>query len=179
MGLIKQLARKKEAIVKDWFIKVVESYPAETAQFLRRQQDPFANPVGQTTHQSLLTLIDLLHQEIDPTIARNALDPILRIRAVQDFTAARAVSFVFDLKKIIHTTFPVTQDNYKEMQTLEQRIDSMGLIAFDVFMWCREKIYEIKSNELKERTFKAFAKAGLIKESSEDGPAESDGDSKV
>lgn len=179
MSLIKQLAHKKEAIVKDWFVQVVESYPAETAQFLRRQQDPFANPVGQTTHQSLSILIDLLHQEIDLTIARNALDPILRIRAVQDFTAARAVSFVFGLKKILQTAFPVTQDNYKEMQALEQRIDTMCLIAFDVFVQCREKIYEIKANELKERTFKAFAKAGLIKESSDDGPTESDGGSQV
>lgn len=179
MDLYKQLGRKKEAIVKDWFAQVVQSYPAETAQFLLRQPDPFANPVGQTTHQSLLTLMDLLHQEIDPATARHALDPILRIRAVQDFTAARAVAFVFDLKKILYAALPVTQNNYKEMQTLEQRIDTMALIAFDVFVACREKIYEIKANELKERTFKAFAKAGLIKEPSDDGPIESDGGSQV
>jgi hypothetical protein len=30
-------------------------------------------------------------------------------------------------------------------------------------MACREKIYELKANETRNRTFKAFERAGLIK----------------
>jgi hypothetical protein len=43
----------------------------------------------------------------------------------------------------------------------------LGLLAFDIYMQCREKIYELKANEMKERTFKAFARAGLVKEPDE------------
>jgi hypothetical protein len=37
-------------------------------------------------------------------------------------------------------------------------------------MSCREKIYEIKGNEEKNRTFKAFERAGLIAEIPENPP---------
>jgi hypothetical protein len=37
-------------------------------------------------------------------------------------------------------------------------------------MKCREKIYQIKANEEKNRTFSAFERAGLIKELPGSGP---------
>ena len=54
------LAAKKQDILNSWFQATVDSYPAETARFIKSQKDPFANPVGQTTHQSLDTLVDAL-----------------------------------------------------------------------------------------------------------------------
>ncbi len=160
MGLTEQLAKEKDAIVKRWFERVVDTYPAETSRFLRSQKDPFANPVGQTTFQGLATLVDLLSGPMDPEKARNALDPIIRIRAIQDFTASRAVRFVFELKAIVRATAGQGQD----LTELEARIDELALVAFDLYMACREKIYDLKANEMKSRTYKAFAKAGLIKE---------------
>ncbi len=168
MGLFEQLAQKKEAVVTAWFSIVANSYPAETARFLSNQKDPFANPVGQTTHKSLVELIQQLDRELDAKAAQAALDPILRIRAIQDFTPARAVGFVFDLKNILHKTLKIDHTTYDEMRILEQRIDSLALMAFDVFMHCREKIFDLKANEVKQRTYKAFAKAGLIKELTDD-----------
>jgi len=34
-----------------------------------------------------------------------------------------------------------------DLSILEARIDEMALLAFDVFMRCREQLYEIKVNE--------------------------------
>jgi len=164
MGLIKKVAQQKDALAQIWFERVVETYPAETARFLKSQKDPFANPVGQTTHRNLVTLIDLLGSKMDVNIARDALDPIIRIRAIQDFTASRATGFVFDLKQIIRKTLSVGLENADEMTRIENLIDQLALIAFDLYMQCREKIYDLKANETKQRTYKAFAKAGLIKE---------------
>jgi len=168
MGLIEQLALQKVAIVNKWFARVADTYPAETARFLRRQKDPFANPVGQTTHQSLNILIGLLSNELDAAAAHAALDPILRIRAIQDFTPAKATRFVFDLKNILREAIPADHQTYNEMTSIERRIDELALIAFDIYMQCREKIYDLKANEMKERTYKAFARAGLIKEPDND-----------
>ncbi|MDA8139104.1 MAG: RsbRD N-terminal domain-containing protein [Desulfobacteraceae bacterium] len=164
MGLIEQLALQKQTIVHKWFARVIASYPAETARFLSSQKDPFANPVGQTTRQSLTTLIELLTSTPDAAAMRAALDPVMRIRAVQSFSPAQAMGFVFELKAIIRQELPAKELTLAQWATMEQRIDQMALEAFDLYMQCREKIYELKANEMKDRTYKAFAKAGLIKE---------------
>ncbi|MCJ8499092.1 RsbRD N-terminal domain-containing protein [Desulfatitalea alkaliphila] len=166
MGLMAQLALRKDVVVDKWFARVVDTYPAETARFLRSQKDPFANPVGRTTHQQLGTLVALLDADWNPDTARSALDPIMRIRAVQDFSAARATGFVFDLKQVIRGLMKSPDDArwIGDLKQLDRLIDEMALISFDLFMGCREKVYELKANEMKDRTYKAFAKAGLIKE---------------
>jgi len=45
MRLEELLAQKKTAVIDKWFDVVAETYPADTAIFIKRQKDPFANPV--------------------------------------------------------------------------------------------------------------------------------------
>ncbi len=168
MGLIAQLVQHKDALTQSWFERVANTYPPETARFLASQKDPFANPVGQTTHRSLTILVDLLGTELDHEAARNALDPIIRVRAIQSFTASQATGFIFDLKQVIRKKCAVKPADADDMARIDGRIDQLALIAFDLYMQCREKIYDLKANETKQRTYKAFAKAGLIKEPEDD-----------
>lgn len=173
MSLLKQLARNKNAIVKAWFDRIIASYPVDTAQFLAGQKDPFANPVGQTTLKNLDPLMDHILKATDPQSVRGLLDPIIRIRAIQDFTPAKAVGWIFDLKEIIReASGSLDLRHLKELGRLERHIDQLGLLAFDIYMQCREKIYDLKANEMKARTYSAFARAGLIKEPADnDSPA--------
>jgi hypothetical protein len=168
MELVKQLAQKKSAIIKVWFEKVVNTYPIDTAQFLKNQKDPFANPVGQNSLKSLEDIFDLALGGFDPKTARPLIDPIIRIRAIQDFTPSQAVGFLFDLKALIRETVPVeAKKDLKALQALDRRIDELSLLAFDIYMQCREKILDLKANEMRARTYAAFSRAGLIKESDE------------
>ena len=48
------------------------------------------------------------------------------------------------------------------MVIFESRIDAIALHAFDSFMKCREKIYEIKTNETRNMTFRLLQKAQLL-----------------
>jgi hypothetical protein len=164
MDLVMQLAQKKNTIVKQWFDRLMDTYPADTAQFLRSQKDAFANPVGQNSLQSLDALFDHIIKDFDPKTARPIIDPIIRIRAIQDFTPAKAIRFVFDLKDLIHTAVGAGVSDHKDQRALYKRIDDLGLLAFDVYMQCREKIYDLKANEMRKRTLSAFDRAGLIKE---------------
>jgi len=50
------------------------------------------------------------------------------------------------------------------------KLDAVALIAFDIYMTCREKVYEIKASEQRDRTFRAFHRAGLVNETPEDKP---------
>jgi hypothetical protein len=171
MSSAQTLAAKKQEILKSWFQATVDSYPADTAQFLKGQKDPFANPVGKTTHQSLDALLDALATGAGRDEMVAALDPILRIRAVQTFTPSKATSFVFSLKQIVRQHLPdAGPDAQGDMNDLERGIDEMAMAAFDIYVACREKIYELKANESRKQFFGSLKRAGLIVETEADGP---------
>jgi hypothetical protein len=167
------LAQKKHAIIQDWFERVIETYPPDTSKFLKSQKDPFANPVGRTVLRGLEAVFDELLSGMNPEVVNSFLDPVIRIRAVQNFTPSRAVAFIFSLKKVIRGHLrgaPGDQENAWDLPGFESRIDDLGLMAFDIYMECREKLYELKANEVRNRTFKALEKANLVKPGPDDAP---------
>ena len=167
MGLEKALAKKRNAIVADWFDLVAKTYPPDTAQFLKQNRDPFSNPVGGYLSTGLAGLFDQLLEGPDQETARNFMDPIVRVRAVQNFSASKAVAFVLVLKKIVRKHLPIDSKNSRQLKDLidfEDKVDAMSLFAFDIYVQCREKIFALKANEEKDRVFKAFKRAGLIQE---------------
>ena len=105
------------------------------------------------------------------------LDPVIRIRAVQDFSPSEVTAFVFFLKNIIRETLKKDPEGQKDTDGLlqiESKIDKVGLLAFDVYMQCREKLYEIKSTEMRNRMFRAFERAGLVRDMPESKPDPAD-----
>lgn len=165
-GLVSLIAKHKATIVSKWFDSAIHAYAADTADFIKSQKDPFANPVGSHTHKSVEALFDQLVGGMEAGAINACLDPIMRIRAVQTLTPSQATAFIFVLKKILHDMFDKQLQDagaLRQFQEIESRIDRLGLAAFDVYMACREKIYELKANETRNRTFKAFERAGLVK----------------
>jgi hypothetical protein len=82
------------------------------------------------------------------------------------FTPSQATAFILDLKKIIRDTLKSDlQDADMQSQLLqfESRIDRLLLIAFDIFVRCREKIYHMKATEEQSKIYRAFARAGLVR----------------
>jgi hypothetical protein len=161
-GLIE---KKKTDILRHWFEATIQTYAPDTAKFYKGQKDPFANPVGHTSSENIPLLLDQLLHDFDPDAIKSHLDPIVRIRAVQDFTASQATAFVLKLKEILRDCLAdELQDalRLKELLALESRIDQLSLMAFDVYMECKEKVYEIAANETRNQTFRAFKRAGLI-----------------
>lgn len=173
MHLNDLLIQKKTAIIKKWFALVIETYPADTAKFLKSQKDPFANPVGRTIYRGLAALFDELVKGMDIENITSCLDPIIRIRAVQNFSPSQAVGFIFSLKTAIRKSIrkEISQEQLTtELQVFESKIDDLSLIGFNLYMQCKEKIFELKANEMKNRTFKAFERAGLVNELPADAP---------
>jgi hypothetical protein len=157
---IADLGRKKEAILDTWFQSVATSYPAETSRFLGTQKNPFANPLGHTLRQGLKGLLECLLEESDLTEAVPHLDDIVRIRAVQEFSPSKAVSFIFSLKTILRETGGEAGKRSlpEHVAEVEARIDDMALAAFDIYISCRETLFNIKVKEIKEQ---AAMEAGI------------------
>ena len=168
--LLKIIEQKKAAIVKNWFDLIAQTYAPDTAKFIKSKTDPFANPVGGSIRNGLDGLLDQLIHDMDPQIINSYLDPIIRIRAVQNFTPSQATAFILSLKKALRKNLTKELRDIRHINgllELESKIDQLSLMAFDLYMQCREKIYQLSANETKNRTFRAFERAGLVSESSE------------
>jgi hypothetical protein len=165
MRLENLLEQKKTTILKKWFDRIVQTYPADTSKFLKSQKDPFANPVGGTFKRGLEAVFDILVNGWDQEAVSSFLDPLIRIRAIQDFSPSQAVGFIFMLKTIVRDVLHKSKRNSYELQELlefELKVDELGLAAFNIYVNCREKIYELQASEMRKTTFSAFERAGLV-----------------
>ncbi len=162
----KQLTEKKSAILKKWFDAVADTYPEDTSGFLKKKKAQFTNPVGYNLAEGLEGLFDALLQGMIPDTVSVFLDSIVRIRAIQDFTPSEAVSFIFQLKKIVRQELGSEalqqQRMVEELAAFDAAVDDLVLFSFDIYMKCREKIYEIKANEARSMTFRLLQQAKLI-----------------
>jgi hypothetical protein len=167
MDLRELLTKKSSEIQSRWFNEIVETYPAETSQFLKNNKKQFANPVGSSLQQGIEGIFDGLANDASHETIAPFLDKIIRVRAIQDFTPSQAIQFIFDIKYIIRDVLRDEirkNDFYEDLLSLESKIDDLTALSFDIFMQCREKLYEIKSTELHRMTYKIIENANVLKE---------------
>jgi hypothetical protein len=170
MNLKDLLQENRPAIVNQWFETVVGTYHEETRGPLRKQKAPFTNPVGFNTAQGLEGLFDGLLKGMIPAETSRFLDAIVRIRAVQDFAPSEAVRFIFRLKDVVRKELAeALQDPAvsAELVSFEGAIDDLALFAFDLYLQCREKIYDIKAREAQSATFRLLQQAKILTERQE------------
>ena len=173
MGLNNLLEQNKTAIVNQWFERVVKTYAPDTAQFIKNQKDPFSNPLGNALSRGLAVLFDQLLAGPEAETVNKYLDPIIRIRAVQNFSPSQATAFILILKNIIRDILKADLKDSRianELLEFELRIDALSLVAFDMYMACKEKINDLKTNFEKRKIYSAFERAGLITETPERDP---------
>lgn len=173
MGLKKLLDQKKSEIVKRWFDQVIRSYASESSSFLLNLSDPFSNPVGSTTFHSLTEVFDGLITDKPREDMTTLFDPAIRIRAVQEFSPSASIVFVFFLKTIVHELAEKGLQSgdilQSDLDDFNSKVDGLSLIAFDIYMGCREQIFKFRAEHVKTRTLNLLEKAGILCEVPEVG----------
>lgn len=167
MTLRDQLTRKKKALVEAWIEAALSVYPAEAVQFMKSKKDQFHNPVGHTLRREIEVLFDALLAGAFGEATVQSLDGILRLRAVQDFPASQAVGFIFELKSIVRRELAGSQaagEFDRELVDLDGGIDRLGLLAFDVYTARRQKIHDIRCEEMKRSHYLLLKRAGMVHE---------------
>jgi hypothetical protein len=164
--LQKLLEQRRESIVTKWIEQLINSYEPEMIRFLKREKNQFANPVRSTIVSSIGKLYDGILSGKNLTEYYQGLEEIIKLRAVQEFSPAKALSFLFDLKKIVRDE--LKNDNSsdelaQDLYVLEQKIDSVVGLAFDIYTKYRNKIYEIRLAEIKSQSQRAFEILGRQK----------------
>jgi hypothetical protein len=171
MKLRELLLEKKSQIVKRWFDAIIENYPADSSNFLKNQRDRFQNPVGNTISEGIQNIFEEFLQDPDSEKIFPILNDIIKIKAVQNFPPSKALSFLFLLKKVIRKEADSEirkRQLADELTEFEAQIDKLILLSFDIYMKCREKIYEIKADEVRRMTFRLLQRANLICEIQEE-----------
>jgi len=154
MSLRTVLQERKDAIVGRWFDEVLAAYPADGGAFFKRQKDQFANPVGHTVREGTRALFDALVEGGEETVVRERLEDMLKVRAVQQFPASTAVGFVLHLKGAVRAELGAARrapELADELERFEARIDDLALVAFDVFVACREELARVRIREMQRK----------------------------
>jgi hypothetical protein len=147
------LFSEREALAARWIEIVHGTYPFDTTGFLRTRKDRFANPVGHRTEETARTVVEaLLSDRPDEQSLGKAVDELIRVRAVQDFSPETAVGVFFALKDVVRR---MVADSGRLAQAapalliLESRIDAVALMAFGAYARFRETLHLMKVDEFK------------------------------
>ena len=167
MNLNDLLSEKKSFIIDKWFNAIIDNFPDDSSHFLKKQKDRFLNPVGNTISQNIEGLYDEIVRKGESEQICPFLDDIIKIHAVQNFSASKAVSFMSLLKAVVRDALASDITRHKlsaELQSFEAQIDNLTFLAFDIYMKCRERIFELRVNEIKTLTFRLLKRANLLSE---------------
>ncbi|WP_320171371.1 RsbRD N-terminal domain-containing protein [Maridesulfovibrio sp.] len=172
MSLVQKLSERKEDLAGKWNDLVLSSYPKETQEVWKSNNDRFTNPVGITIKKVTSELLDLILEWKSADNIAKSLDELIKIRTVQDFAPSKALSFVFLFKKLLRDEFmdELRQEGkLDELLAFEARIDNLGLIAFDIYTKNRDLITQMRIEEVKRSHHMLLRRVNEIEDASAKG----------
>lgn len=164
MGLPELLLQREGVIADQWLERTLATYSPDAAAFFDRRKNEFANPVGHTLRVGITGILASLLRDNDPTELCTQLEPIIKIRSVQDLTPGRAVSFVFLLKDAVRAVLSDELSDVqllRELEVFERHVDQLALFAFDVFTKSRDKLHQLRINDVKRRVSGLMRRMGI------------------
>lgn len=160
MNLAELLKNKTDAVAERWLDAVYDTYQPETARFLRREKDMFANPVGHAVRLNTPAILGELAGGMDAGTLCVALDEIIKVRAIQDFSPSQALSIVFSLKTAVREALGGAADA-AALAEFDRRVDQTMLFAIDVYSRRREAMYQLRVDEVKRHVAVILKRSGL------------------
>ena len=142
----------EQQIVDAWVEAALAHYGATTVCFLKCEQDAFANPFGVTLRNSPTAIFQSLSQELQDHQVGPYLDEIIKVQAIQDLAPSQALGFLFGIKEIIRRELGARLNEpglLLEVIWMDERVDQLVLMAFDIYMRRREKLYELRVEDVK------------------------------
>jgi len=149
---INDFLQENGEILDRWIDRVLATYPAGGVDALKKQKDRFANPLGHSISHALTAVYKHFCHDtaLDPVLS--ALEDLIRIRAVQDFSPSEAVAFLYLFKEVVKDENKRTKGDASlgldEWIAFEKKVDTISFRVFDMYMASRERIYKVRINEI-------------------------------
>jgi len=158
------LQEHRDNIQERWLDLVFSGFPAKGHEFLRSEANQFHNPIGHTLRAETAVILQGLIDGIAPETLAPSLERVVKIRAVQDCLPSEATAFVFQLKAAIRSAISDTGQSFDDLPSLEQTIDRLACDAFDHYMMCKQKIFEIGARAEKMKVAKLLERLSRSQE---------------
>lgn len=149
------LKKYKEEIITEWVEAVFATYPLETTGFLRTKTDPFTNPVAHMTKEAAEVLFNALAgDDVEVADIKNSLDRFMKLRAVQKFAPSQNLSIFYLMKPILRKKILAETLEHNQLDAfleMESKIDTLALLAFDLYANARETLAEARIGEIRKQ----------------------------
>ncbi|MFH1773537.1 MAG: RsbRD N-terminal domain-containing protein [Methanobacteriota archaeon] len=153
MPLKNLLSERKNEILERWFELIMGTYSLGATGGRKEEKDVLSNPIEHITSKEIGVIYEeLLSPNMNLDKLMESLDNIIRVRAIQDFSPSEAISFVFFLKKAVREELKKEMGDHKilrEILNFETAIDKLASMAFDIYVKCKQDIYELRVNEVR------------------------------
>ena len=155
-NLKKFLLMREPKVCQKWYNRMMEGYPPEMRNFWENKENRFTQPVPYTMAQAMHDIYcELIKPQPDEQLVYSQLESMMRICAVQNLPPSGAVRTLFQLKEVIREEANMVElrDSLflQDLQAVETLLDQWTLLAFDIYMEFREKIYELRMKEVRNQ----------------------------
>lgn len=155
MDALDILRSHKKAVVEKWVEAVFSTYPLETIGFLRTRNDPFTNPVAHMTRQAASAIFDaVIGEHIEQDKIKAAVERFIKLRAVQKFSPGESMAVFYLMKPVLReVALPemLSRGQIDAWLEMESRLDTIGLLAFDIYVNARDTLAEARIKEIKNQ----------------------------
>ena len=150
-----------DALAGSWLDAIVGTYHEDAAGFIKGKEDRIHNPMGYAIREMVDAVLGCLARGCEGQELDSAMFPVIQMRAVQEFSPSEAVSFIILLKDAVAG---MARKEADEGLMLELHEAVLGLLsrAFDLYSGCRERLSEIKQEELKRNLYMLLRKSDMV-----------------
>lgn len=175
MNALELFRSHKQEVARLWAEAVYSTYPFETTGFLRTKQNAFGNPVAHMTKEAAEAVYDAVAgEDIDMETVKNALERFVKLRAVQQYLPSQGLGVFYLMKPILRQRLlPLltAQGELEAYLEAESRVDSLTLLAFDIYVAARETLAESRIKEIRNQ----HAQLARWAQKLESGPSDTEG----
>jgi hypothetical protein len=150
MTLKDLLTEKRAIILQRWFDRILEDYPPETQALFRENKSPYSNPIGVTLRKGMEGLIDEILQTTNIEEARAILEPVMKVRAVENLPPSQGGKFILPLREVVSEIVREAKRTDllgQEWLDLNSRITQLALLGMNLYSECREKVNRLRIKE--------------------------------
>ena len=154
MTLKDLIAENKTVILQRWFDRLLEDYPPETQALFRENRSPYSNPIGFTLRRGMEGILEGFLTPAAAAEARAVLEPVMRVRAVENLPSPQGGKFILPLREIIGEILEeaeIKEILEREWLDLNSQISRLALLGMNLYSECREKVHRLRMKEGEER----------------------------
>ncbi len=147
------LKKDEQKLIAAWHNEFFAHHGLDSVGVSRTVTDQFLNPVGYVVKDATTILFKaIIGEDADQTLIKKNLEDLIKIQAIQQLSPAQALLPLRAIKELIYAHIQKELKSLEDFNTYKEivdRVDTLMLMAFDIYAQDKETLYRIRVNEVK------------------------------